>query len=230
MKKIILTLLFLTITLLLIFYKEKIISKTLNILDPYYKFTEIYSKNYWHKGSGYGSLPANAKPYLTILQDAFNNPDYKTYYDLGCGDWQLMSTINIPTDKQYFGFDVVKTVIENNIKNYSNKNVHFSPIKNLEEFYKYSGDLLIVKDVLQHLPNDQIIYFRDNILPKFKYALITNDYSLDSIDNNKNVKYGEWRPLDLMASPFNFTNLQILKEYHAHDANHKRVYLYTAPK
>lgn len=37
---------------------------------------------------------------------------------------------------------------------------------------KDGGDLLIVKDVLMYLPNSDIEYVIDQLLPKFKYALL----------------------------------------------------------
>ena len=43
------------------------------------------------------------------------------------------------------------------------------------EDMKESGDLIIIKDVMQHWPNKEVDYFLKTIVPRFKYALLTND-------------------------------------------------------
>jgi hypothetical protein len=60
--------------------------------------------------------------------------------------------------------------------------------------------LLICKDVLQHLPNEIIHKFL-TILPKFKFALLTNDSSL--FTKNPDIEAGSWRLLNLKKYPFN---------------------------
>lgn len=58
--------------------------------------------------------------------------------------------------------------------------------------------------MLQHLPTSKIHEFI-SILPKFKYALITNDIANKQIANfeNKQIAPGQYRPLDLRKAPFN---------------------------
>ena len=64
-------------------------------------FTKIYDQNLWYAGSGYGSNPAQAEPYLEKLQGFFDNHEFKTIIDLGCGDWRLMERIDIPDAISY---------------------------------------------------------------------------------------------------------------------------------
>lgn len=77
-----------------------------------------------------------------------------------------------------------------------------------------AADLLIIKDVLQHLSNKSIQSFLPK-LEKFKYALLTNDIrclvSLRSLFSrlkietprvNKKIPDGGWRPVSLRDSPF----------------------------
>lgn len=187
-------------------------------------FTKIYDKNLWGGGSGSGSDPANAKPYLELLQEYFDNPDYKTISDLGCGDWRLMSTINIPAFKTYKGFDIVKSVIDNDAKKYKKSNVEFYHIASLKEFKDQKGDLLIAKDILMHLPNKDVEYFIQHVLPNFKYALITHDYKEN--EPNVDIEAGMFRVIDLRSPPFNVQDLQIVLEYTT-GSTIKRTYLYT---
>lgn len=187
-------------------------------------FSNIYATDFWTNGSGPGSAKEHTVEYREILQRYFNDTKYQTYVDLGCGDWQIMSLIKIPKEKTYTGYDIVKTVIDNNKKKFSKNNVSFYHTREIDDIE--AGDLLIVKDVLMHWPNKKVEYFIDHILPKFKYALITEGD--DPIIKNKNINFGEWRPVDLTSSPFNASDIEHIYTYEAHGGV-KKIYFYTNP-
>jgi hypothetical protein len=188
-------------------------------------FENVYDKKLWGEGSGIGSNPDNATPYLQMLQFYFNDPDLNTYIDLGCGDWKLMELINIPSNKQYIGYDLVERIIEENQKKHASNNIHFVRINRLSDFKNVQGDILIVKDVLHHWPIQQINFFLTDILPNFKYALITNDFNLYA--TNHDIAFADYRPINLEKDPFiPVSQLRILFDYPSHGII-KRVYLYT---
>lgn len=192
-------------------------------------FEKIYKENIWggdgYSGSGYGSLPEHAKVYITALTFLLEKEDIHSIYDLGCGDWQLMSTVNIPGDKKYVGIDVVPNVIKKNQSVYASHHINFKIIKKLQEMKNIHGDLFMIKDVLQHLPNKDVQYVLKDIIPNFKYALITNDITPDS-HLNKNIRVGDWRALDLSLYPFNFEeNTRHLLDYQC-GTHTKRILLY----
>lgn len=190
-------------------------------------FTEIYDKNIWGGGSGVGSDPQQAHVYLHFLQNYLNDPAMQSILDLGCGDWRLMSTLTIPDSKVYTGFDLVQSVIAENIKKHKKKNVNFQLIHSIQDFQSQHGDLLVVKDVIQHWPNNQIHYLLKNILPNFKYALITNDFEPSNC--NKDIQIGDSKCIDLQSAPFNVGNeFQVVFDYPSAGIV-KRVYLYTNP-
>jgi hypothetical protein len=58
-----------------------------------------------------------------------------------------------------------------------------------------TGDLLIVRDVMMHWPASEIHYFVDNILPRFRYGLLTNDFT--PIEQLRDINPGQFRPLNL---------------------------------
>ena len=60
------------------------------------------------------------------------------------------------------------------------------------------SDLVIIKDVLQHLPNETIIRVLDRI-SQCRIMLITNDVH---DKHNMDCKNGDWRGLNLFADPF----------------------------
>lgn len=211
-------------------YIEKNVTAQLVPYSHVAAFTKVYDTKHWGKGSGAGSDPQAAKPYIALLQNYITDPRFHKIVDLGCGDWQIMNKINIPSDKEYYGYDVVPSIIATNQANHTAANVHFTQVTSLRDFKakNITGDLLIVKDVLQHWPDAEIKYFLQNILPDFKYALITNAYKVTSQRQNINIELGHFRPLDLQGAPYNLQNVKPLLEYAGPD--NKLVLFYTNPK
>jgi hypothetical protein len=190
-------------------------------------FTKIYERNIGV--TDLASDPKGSGLYLQLLDIYVNKFDIKTVFDLGCGDWRLMSAIAFPDEKIYKGFDLVGSVINNNIQHYQKSNVIFHHIHRLADFATEKGDLLVVKDVIQHWPNEDIKYFIQNILPNFKYALITNDYDSPNFNQrNGQISHGGFRNIDLESEPFNLENIAVILDYNVHGLL-KRVYLYTNP-
>lgn len=194
-------------------------------------FSKIYEQNAWGNGSGPGSAPENTKAYRAILRYFFNEPHINTIVDLGCGDWQIMSLITIPENKKYTGLDVVPGLIEAHQKKHAKSNVEFKLTQGLADVP--SGDLLIIKDVIQHWPSAQIYEFMYTVLPKFKYALITNCFKacaqwpgFQKI-YNQDIQLGGYRPIDLTDAPFNLKNAELYVEYAG--GGDKRTYLWTNP-
>ena len=198
--------------------------------DPASVFSRIYANNWWLHGSGPGSDPKHAKEYVNLIQIYFNDPRFNTFVDLGSGDWQFMRYISIPNNKMYKGYEVVPSLVETVRQRYAKANVQFHSVKDLQDFHDQhiTGDLLIVKDVMQHWPNSEIAYFLHNILPNFKYALITNDLINTFPPLNFDTELGGFRPLSLTMTPFNMKNVKIVLEYKG--PTQKQVLLYTNPK
>ena len=199
-------------------------------------FSHIYDNQIWNKGSGTGSYKEYTQEYREILQSYFYDPKLKVIVDYGCGDFQIMELIDIPSNKVYIGLDVVKSVIENDKKLFSKDNVRFYKIDDfdkIENLDLLSGDLLIIKDVFIHWPNAKIQKFLDTVLPNFKYALITNDSLKEEF--NKDVELGNFRAVDITKEPFNFNkNIKLIKEYSYYSTEYsqdvpKTIYLYTNP-
>jgi SAM-dependent methyltransferase len=170
-------------------------------------FEEIYKSNAWGFGSGHGSLPKYTKSYRAMLEMFIKNNNISSVVDFGCGDWQFSSLVNWQGTK-YLGYDIVESVIENNKLKYEKENINFRLTPSDLSKAK-AADLLIVKDVLQHLSKEDIDNFAKKVLPKYKYALITNCVE-PTKDLNANVLTGEFRPLDLRQKPFNIKGSVIL--------------------
>lgn len=177
------------------FIKNLLLKQSANNLNTL--FDVVYETNYWGSGSGSGSNENLCRDYVAFLQEFFKTHNITSIVDAGCGDWQFSKNIDF-SGITYQGFDVASFVVNANTPRYSKDNISFHLYDG--DFSKLpSADLLICKDVLQHLPIAKIKEFI-TILPRFKYALITNDIGTN---NNTEILPTQGRTLDLREDPFN---------------------------
>lgn len=177
-------------------------------------FTRIYQTAEWGTGetgeccSGSGSTVANTVSYRPFLQDFFNVYDIHSVVDAGCGDFGHLKALNWD-GMDYVGYDVVKFLIQRDNKNYKAPNIRFVHGDILSTDLP-PADLLICKDVLEHLSNEDVFQFLNQI-KKYKYCLITNDVDVNTLSStNPNCKRGSYRPLDLTQPPFNVKGVKSL--------------------
>ena len=99
-------------------------------------FTRIYSNNSWGGGSS-----------MTVV-------------DLGCGDFSVGRRI-APECGRYVGVDIVKPLIDHNRKIFGSSSVSFVHANMVTDDLP-DGDICFVRQVFQHLSNDQTLA----VLPK----------------------------------------------------------------
>ena len=185
-------------------------------MDHKKTFTNIYNKNIWGNGSGKGSTIRYNKKYIEYLENLIKEKNIKSVLDLGCGDWQFSKVVNYD-NVNYLGVDCVESVIQYNVKNYKKNNIDFkcNSIFNLDDFFNTDIDLVIIKDVLQHLSDNEIEEVLTKLLKKpFKYLLITNAYSKEKIKRDVNNRY-RYAKLNVNHYPLNkfFNNKNILDKF-----------------
>ena len=178
-------------------------------------FTHIYNNAGWGKNSlgeahsGPGSTVESSQEYIAFLQKFIREHTIRTIVDVGCGDWEVMKHINL-TGIRYIGIDVVQSVIEKNQQKYATPTIAFIHA-DATTFDLPVADLFLSKDVLQHIPNEDILLITAQF-PKFRHCLVTNDINLKRpAKNNKPLlNRGGWHPLDLTQPPFNLTGTAVL--------------------
>jgi hypothetical protein len=192
-------------------------------------FDEIYTASYWAGGgSGGGSSPESTYRYRKYLERFIRTHKIKSIVDLGCGDWQFSQLIDFG-GATYEGFDVSRTVIERNNKLYSSTNIAFHDFTSYENLP--STDLLICKDVLQHLSNEEAKKII-SLFPRYRFALVTNDVinmsrlgeiiwkarkfgfgfkSLSMPLVNSDIRIGDYRPLNPTHQPFSINARKVLQ-------------------
>jgi FkbM family methyltransferase len=186
-------------------------------------FGRIYKLDSWSNGSGPGSRTKNVIEYRSFLERFIVENDIKTVTDFGCGDWQFSRFIDW-SGISYTGIDVVSEVIERNAS-FTAANVSFEVFEALTDLP--GGDLLIAKEVLQHLPNSIVNDYLDAFCSSYKFVLVVNGAEpLSQV--NLDINPGEYRPLRLEKPPFN-RQCACVHVYYPSSANHiwkNRIYLF----
>ena len=171
-------------------------------------FNRIYTEGVWGRDvagkgtSGTGSTLEITREYRAYLRDFIRKNRVTSVVDAGSGDWSFSSTIDW-AGASYLGVDIASDVIEAVREKHEKRNVKFRVGDITEELP--GADLLISKDVLQHLPNELVHKFIRNNLRKgkYKWALLTNDRGSGNLDTIP----GGYRAIDLAAPPFDVRGL-----------------------
>jgi SAM-dependent methyltransferase len=165
-------------------------------------FNTIYVNDVWRESREEPwPVEANSQVYRPVVERFIKSHGIRSIVDIGCGSWEPNATIEL-NGADYVGVDVSDVVLAQARRNtppgmkFINANVLTDPVPR--------ADLLLMKDVLQHWSNADVLTF----LPKiraFRYALITNGFVSGNENESVNVDIvtGDWRPIDLTRPPFN---------------------------
>ena len=175
---------------------------------------QVYAQNLWGKGStefysGEGShLPDFVNPYLKTVIAFLKSFDKKLVVcDLGCGDFNIGKEL-VPFVQKYHAVDIVRSLIDFNREKFRFENMEFHCIDIAKEHVP-EGDCAIVRQVLQHLSNNEIL----NILPKlyaFKYVILTehvpqgNFVANVDIISGQGIRMKKQSGVGLLKAPFYF--------------------------
>lgn len=187
-------------------------------------FSRIYEKEEWG-GSGPGSGSYFTIEYRAFLQRFMALNRVRSIVDIGCGDWQFSRFLDLD-GVSYIGFDVVQVIVDRNRARYSAGNIRFELMPDDVDVLP-GADLLIVKDVMQHLPNHIIELYLKRLVPRYKWALITNSYQKEKNPVNADIEIGSFRCIDLQGPPFS-VGAPYVFEYHVSCIEVIRTMLFTA--
>jgi SAM-dependent methyltransferase len=177
-------------------------------------FTTIYDEKQWGIGSGgKGTSGGGSTLEATVVYRAYLQAFMKAHHvasvvDAGCGDWEFSSAMDW-TGIEYTGFDVVPSVITEDQKKYGAPDIKFQTADIVRTDLP-AADLLICKDVLQHLPTQDVLAFLAQ-LPKYKDVLLTDTVDKVTLTaGNQDIQPGQFRLLDLTKPPFSLPALKVL--------------------
>jgi len=196
-------------------------------------------------GSGTGSTLDTNAHYLDYLQRLLSDTtlNIQSIVDVGCGDFHVMQHVDLGVDQSYHGYDVSQVAIdrahqkltwkqekddddeddddeddEEEDSSTKNKKITFTVSEPQQQYER--ADLIIIKDVLQHLPLADALAIT-NQLSKFRYALVLNDVNptllnLDIDDKSRlPLVPGGYRSLDVQQAPFGLTCHEVHLLHHS---------------
>lgn len=122
--------------------------------------------------------------------------------DAPCGDCHWMGLIDFCGVDDYLGIDIVAELVEQNVLRYGSAGRRFmradvtcDPLP--------SADLLICRDLLIHLGDEDVLAALKNISASGIRWLLTTSFS--AARNNADIVSGSFRPIALEAPPFSLS-------------------------
>lgn len=213
-------------------------------------FTEIYAQKKWAPSSeqfdsGAGSTDERIiAAYVRAVRDWLKQigSDKMTIVDLGCGDFRVGRQF-IDLCARYIGVDIVKPLIEHHSKQFGSSKVAFLH-RNILEDTLPDGEICFLRQVLQHLSNNQIQIALQRV-QKYRWIVITEHHPSSAFFRAANldkphgadIRLFDGSGVFLEEPPFNFPRerLQLLLEVEGHpfpgwsDPGVIRTYVLTNP-
>jgi hypothetical protein len=155
--------------------------------------SEVFGRYYdsdpaWGGGSGSGSDPYFTIEYRCFLDKFLRMNDIRSVVDVGCGDWSFSRLLDL-RGISYLGLDVVPNIVAKNNRAFGSDTCKF--------------------EVMPESP--ALVPGADLLVPKFKFALLTNSFRKHGAAHNVDINLGEFRCLDLTAPPFSLNGVYVLE-------------------
>lgn len=140
--------------------------------------------------SGIGSHASDiVSPYVSCVTDFFGSLDFKpSVCDLGCGDFNVGKQL-IDHTSSYAGIDIVADLIVRNKEQFKSNHLEFYCL-NIVDDKLPSGDCVLIRQVLQHLSNDDISKVLHK-LDSYKYIILTEHVPKGKFTSNKDKRSGQ---------------------------------------
>lgn len=153
-------------------------------------FTCIYEEHQWgeKKGGGYcsgsGSSEFHAYNYAAVVTQLIKNKGITTVIDCGCGDFVVGKFLKMD-GVRYIGIDIVDSLIRRNREAYADSDTSFLCLNIVEDALP-DGQLCLIRQVLQHLSNDEIAAVLQKV-KQYRYVLITEHYPAPFVKFQPNI-------------------------------------------
>lgn len=165
------------------------------------RFARIYQTNLWfdtESRSGTGSSLDATAQLRASLPPLLRRLNARRLLDVPCGDFNWMRHVDL-SGIDYIGGDIVESMIEANRERYESSTRKFIRV-DLTSGSLPHADVILCRDCFVHFSFANIIAaFRTIKASRAQYLLTTT--FLDR-QVNEDIVDGDWRPLNLMQSPF----------------------------
>lgn len=174
---------------------------------------QVYDKHLWGGTdmdfySGEGSHNTDiTQPYLeAVIKFLKSHNNNLVVLDLGCGDFNIGKQLTKYT-KKYIGIDIVESLIARNKTIFKAENLEFHCL-NIAEDVLPKADCVLIRQVLQHLSNAEILQIIEKI-KDYKYIILTEHLPQGHFEANKDkiasqgIRLKQQSGVDLLKAPFN---------------------------
>ena len=179
-------------TVLTFYYKWKY--RKYAKLNREQSFSKIYRDKLWggvqtgEFSSGKGSHNKDViGKYISAVGDFLKSGKYSVV-DLGCGDFNVGKEL-VPFANSYIAVDIVKDLIEYNSLKFSNLDVVFCCCDIVEDELP-KGDVVLIREVLQHLDNRDISTVLPKLVNGFTNIILTEKIPVGDFMPNKDKLTG----------------------------------------
>jgi FkbM family methyltransferase len=177
-------------------------------------FDKIYKNNLWNMTeagstkeslSGPGSTVESTKNTRRILSKFIKKYNITSILDLACGDMKWMPLLLADHPKiKFTGYDISKFIIEKNKAKYPSMNFKVVDFTDAGIVLP-KVDLILTREVLQHIPNKSIIAGIKNIVASNSKYFVSTNYASKGEETNRDIHQGQAHYVDLTAEPFALT-------------------------
>ncbi len=175
-------------------------------------FNKIYQKNGFQGKdsiSGPGSDLEQTNAIRAEIPKLLKEFNLRIFLDIPCGDFYWMKMIDLRGHK-YIGGDIIEELIEFDNKEFGNEDRNFLRLDLLTDKLP-PADVLLCRDCLVHFSYKDIFRALKNIESSPITYLLTTSFS--DRERNVDIRTGQWRPLNLLLSPFNFPDpIKVISE------------------
>jgi SAM-dependent methyltransferase len=165
------------------------------------RFARIYQTNLWFDAesrSGTGSNLDETAQLRASLPHLLRRLNTRRLLDVPCGDFNWMNHVDL-SGIEYIGGDIVEPLIEANRDRYGSTARRFLKVDVINGPLP-KADVILCRDCLVHFSFANIIAAFQTMKSSGAEYLLTTTFPAREV--NKDIVDGDWRPLNLEASPF----------------------------
>jgi 2-polyprenyl-3-methyl-5-hydroxy-6-metoxy-1,4-benzoquinol methylase len=210
---------------------EKVLPSRFEVLHRRYTFKSIYRNNKWGSDSSpfYSGLGSRGKPadfYVENMSAVLQRHCQEmgrsiTVVDLGCGDFEIgRRLVAAVSGMRYIGCDIVPELVAHHTTTVTDSRVSFRALDIVADDLP-RGDVCLVRQVLQHLPNKAVSCVLDK-LTQYSAVYVTegqpvivegppNPDKSVSADVRFDCHTGRGRGLELDKAPFNRPSEEVFR-------------------
>jgi hypothetical protein len=164
-------------------------------------FASIYDSGIWGRTesrSGFGSNLIQTKVLREELPKLVKELRVSSFLDIPCGDWYWMRHVELAVE-QYVGADVMPSLVESLTRAFALPGREFRVLDvSIDELPRV--DMIFSRDCLVHFSFEHVLRTLSNFKRSGSQYLVSTTFP--DRKSNFDIKTGEWRPINLCATPF----------------------------